>query len=145
MLPMAIALLDLLSYVSKSFAMNLTQFIGENLSTARSSSALNNYYALIIVLRVHYGVSVANAEAIFEALGPCSTTSLIDSAFQQTMLYYFAQDPDYYTAWSTGDQKKAYNNTQHTYKYKYIKQTNKTQEMSPRKSESMNSRRGVQI
>ena len=102
MQPAAVALLDLLSQVCKTCYLDLCQFLAEALSSARSTTAINNYYALIIVLRVYYGVSVANADAIFEAL---KNPSLIYSAFQQTLSYYFAGDPDlaYYFA---GDHEK---------------------------------------
>ena len=103
MRPAAIALLDLLAQVCKSCYLDLCQFLAEALSSARSTTAINNLDALIIVLRVHYGVSIANAEAIFKAL---REPSLLYSAFQQTLSYYFARDPDYCTAWSAGDHKK---------------------------------------
>ena len=102
MLPMAIALLDLLSYVSKSCKLSILQYLGEDLPAARSTTAVDNYHALFIVVQVHYGVSIANSEAIFKAL---KEPSLVFSAFQQTLSYYFAGDPDlaYYFA---GDHEK---------------------------------------
>ena len=100
MQPAAIALLDLLAQVCKSCPLDLCQFLAEALSSARSTTAINNLDALIIVLSVHYGVSIANAEAIFKAL---KDPSLTYAAFQEALDYYFSQESDYRMAWYAGD------------------------------------------